>query len=328
MWHKKTACEIDLYTNRFHTYPISSLISHIRASLWISKFSSLSRQRMKLPPKLQGRLLKRRAQISLPIMKFFHFKVQLYYSFCEHRPQGKIMNRLSASLENFDLLQVHYGRTSHKSTQRSWNRCDSTSFVHMKILWSHASATWKTKSQIYVQILWFQRCDLLPSLDDLFISCRRLLEEKAANQRSNREIALANARTAKSGGASSSAHGDSTPRGLNTNVSCAINLYQAKKECWFFKRKVGRKMGFEKLLLSHTATVETHSMRVNFCVQIKTRSQVRDCDKIDRYKMNRSKIRLKHMIEEYGQRGKYQVCLSDSQFDLLCLCPCLCVSQR
>lgn len=87
-------------------------------------------------------------------------------------------------------------------------------------------------------------------------------------------------------------------------------------------------MGFEKLLLSHTATVETHSMRVNFCVQIKTRSQVRDCDKIDRYKMNRSKIRLKHMIEEYGQRGKYQVCLSDSQFDLLCLCPCLCVSQR
>jgi len=43
-------------------------------------------------------------------------------------------------------------------------------------------------------------------------------------------------------------------------------------------------------------------------LQVKTRSQVPLAERVDRFKMNRAKGKLKHMLEEYGQRGKLQVC--------------------
>ena len=42
-------------------------------------------------------------------------------------------------------------------------------------------------------------------------------------------------------------------------------------------------------------------------LQVKTRSQVAAAEKVDKFKMNRAKGKLKHMLEEYGQRGKLQV---------------------
>jgi kinesin family member 21 len=41
-------------------------------------------------------------------------------------------------------------------------------------------------------------------------------------------------------------------------------------------------------------------------LQVKTRSQVAHAERVDRFKMNRAKAKLKHMLEEYGQRGKLQ----------------------
>jgi hypothetical protein len=41
-------------------------------------------------------------------------------------------------------------------------------------------------------------------------------------------------------------------------------------------------------------------------LQVKTRSQAAHAERVDRFKMNRAKTKLKHMLEEYGQRGKLQ----------------------
>ena len=41
-------------------------------------------------------------------------------------------------------------------------------------------------------------------------------------------------------------------------------------------------------------------------LQVKTRSQLAQAERVDRFKMNRAKTKLKHMLEEYGQRGKLQ----------------------
>eukprot|EP00960_Hanusia_phi_P041310 754936-Hanusia_phi.AAC.4 len=50
-------------------------------------------------------------------------------------------------------------------------------------------------------------------------------------------------------------------------------------------------------------------------LQVRTRSQVALSEKVDRFKMNRAKTRLKNMLEEYGQRGKLQAELSRLKAD-------------
>lgn len=90
---------------------------------------------------------------------------------------------------------------------------------------------------------------------------RRREEEKAAHQRNNREVALANAMVAKS---------DKAPHAGVVDTSMGI--------------KGGSRVG----------------------LQVKTRSQVAASEKVDKFKMNRAKGKLKHMLEEYGQRGKLQ----------------------
>ena len=50
-------------------------------------------------------------------------------------------------------------------------------------------------------------------------------------------------------------------------------------------------------------------------LQVRTRSQVPMSEKVDRFKMNRAKTRLKNMLEEYGQRGKLQAELSRLKAD-------------
>jgi len=45
--------------------------------------------------------------------------------------------------------------------------------------------------------------------------------------------------------------------------------------------------------------------RSTSALQVKTRSQLAH-ERVDRFKMNRAKAKLKHMLEEYGQRGKLQ----------------------
>jgi len=48
-------------------------------------------------------------------------------------------------------------------------------------------------------------------------------------------------------------------------------------------------------------------------------------ERVDRFKMNRAKGKLKHMLEEYGQRGKLQVCCTAQDAIYVCKYKYLCL---